>query len=223
MNNKRKQYRELAKLSVISHLTSALLSVVFSSLIMSLIFSFYLNSAADRNVDIFTGDEETLKITMIVWTLSLLVNIPLQFCAMRFYLVISRKGLAQRATMGEFFAPFTDFSLFIKGSAVFILLTLLTALGFAILSLPIYFTYCMSVFVISDNPQLSVFQALRTARRTVKGHKLTVFITVLPLVLIYFVTSILLSSLPIFGFLVPSVIQAIIFTVYAVIYNDIKQ
>ncbi|MBR6633183.1 MAG: DUF975 family protein [Clostridia bacterium] len=99
----------------------------------------------------------------------------------------------------------------------------LTVIGSVVLVFPVYFTYCMAVFVTLDKPEASVFSALRESRRMMKGHKWTAFRTTLPILAAYALVSIFLNSLYFISFFVISIVEAVFFVTLAIIYDDIRR
>lgn len=223
MKEKCKRYRDSAKLAVFSHMNSAILAVIASGLVATLINYYYQITAVDKNVNIFSGDVEVLKLTAMVALLSVFANLPLSYCAARFYLVISRKSPFERATLKELFAPFSSPALLLKGSLLMLITSFLTVIGSVVLVFPVYFTYCMAVFVTLDKPEASVFSALRESRRMMKGHKWTAFRTTLPILAAYALVSIFLNSLYFISFFVISIVEAVFFVTLAIIYDDIRR
>lgn len=225
MKEKNRAYRDSAKFAVFSHLGASIMAVILSGLMETLVMSYYMANAEQKGINIFEmnpSNIEILKVTLIVALLATIVNMPLSFCATRFYLLISRKGIAERATMKEFFAPFTDVGTIIKGTLVMLLTLLINALGVYVLVFPVYLSYCMAVFVMHDDPQVSPIKAMTLSRRMMKGHKWHTFCTVIPLLLLNFALTYLMSSLILFSFLITSIVQSVYFVTLAVIYNDLK-
>lgn len=223
MKEKCKRYRDSAKLAVFSHMNGAILAVISSGLVATIINYYYQLAAVDKNVNIFSGDIEVLKLTALVSLLSTVANLPLSYCATRFYLVISRKSPYERATLKELFAPFSSPSVLIKGSVLILINAILTLLGIAVFVFPVYFTYCMAVFVTFDKPDISPIGALRESRRIMKGHKWTAFRTALPILAVYALVSLFLNSLYFLSFFVISIVEAVFFVTLAVIYDDIRR
>ncbi len=220
MKEKRRQYRDLAKLAVFSHLGSSLIAVIFSGLVSTVINYYYQVTAENMNVDIFSPDPELYSITLAVSLASVLINLPLSFCATRFYLIISRKTISQRATMREFFAPFSQPSFLLKGCVLVLLTTVLNSLGILLLFFPVYFTFCMSVFILQDDPRISPVKALSHSMKMMKGNKWLAFCTTLPILLLELLLSPLLGS--IFFSMVVYTVQAVFYVTLAMIYNFIK-
>lgn len=223
MKERCKRYRDLAKTAVFSHLSSAILAVIFSSIVASVITTYYQYTAIEKNVDIFSADPEVLKMTLIVTLASFLINLPLSFCSTRFYLIISRKTFVERATVKEFFEPFTRPGFLLKSSLLVLLTSFLNAIGAFVLVFPVYFMYCMSAFIISDNPDISPIKALTLSRRMMKGNKWLAFRATFPILLLYSVLMGVFSSMIMFSFFVLSVIEAVFFVTLAIIYEDLKK
>lgn len=222
MKEKFKRYRDSAKLSVFLHINSAILAVITSGLVATVINYYYQVTATEKNVNIFSGDLEVLKLTALVSLMSVLANLPLSYCAARFYLIIARKAPFEKATMKELFAPFLSPSAIIKGSLLMLISSVLTLLGAVVLVFPVYFTYCMAVFITCDKPEISAFSALRESRRMMKGHKWTAFRTTLPILAVYALVSLFLNTLYFISFFVISIVEAVFFVTLAVIYDDIR-
>lgn len=223
MKRQCKRYRDSAKISVFSHLSQSVLAVILSGLVSTVIVYYYQFSAIERNVDIFSiNDPEALKTTLAVSLMALFANLPLSFCATRFYLLISRTPFHQPVRMKEFFAPFSKPSYILKGSVLVLLNTVITMLGAFVLVFPVYFAYCMAVFCMADNSEISPFKALALSRRMMRGHKWLAFRTMLPLFAVYILFTGVLSSFMFFSFLITSTVEAMIFVCTAHIYNDLR-
>ncbi len=220
MKEQCKKYRDIAKIAVFSHLGSSVVAVIFSGLVSTLINYYYQTMADELNVDIFFADPKLYGMTLAVSLVSMLVNLPLSLCATRFYLIISRKSIYTRATMREFFMPFSHPRFLLKGSFLVLMTTILNFLGFFVFFFPVYFAFCMSVFVLQDDPGMSPFKALSASCRIMKGHKWLAFRTTLPILLLEMLLTPLLGSI-IFSIII-YVIQAVFYVTLAVIYNSVR-
>ncbi len=223
MKEKRRRYRENAKFAVFSHIGGALLAVVLSGIVSTLISSYYQYTAEINNIDLYSDDIEVMKITLAVSLLSTLINLPVAFSAARFYLVISRKSPLEPATLKEFFAPFTSPAFLIKGSVLMLITSILTLLGAFVFVFPVYFMYCMSVFIISDDPSISPIKALTLSRRMMKGSKWMAFMTTLPILALYVVLTFIFSSLYFLSFFITSIVESVFFVTLAMIYEDLRR
>lgn len=222
MKEQRKKLRDLAKMSVFSHMYQAIFAVIMSGFVSTIVLFVYQYNAIEKNVDIFSATPEQALVTLIVTALAALANLPLSFCANRFYLILSRKPHFERATARELFYPFTDPKMIFRGSLIVVFQSLLCVLGVFVLVFPVYFTYCMAIFAFYDNPSLSVFGALKESRRVMKGRKWQAFLTCLPVLLLYLVLNVAFSGFYFLSFFISAIFEALFFVLLAHIYNANK-
>ncbi len=240
MKEKCKRYRDLAKMAVFSHFNSSLIAFISLSFVSTLIMRYYQMTAVEKNVDIFAP--ESKAITLLVLAFAMLINLPLEFCATRFFLIISRKSRFERATVKELFYPFSSAKLLIKGSFIQLIINVFLYIGLVIslvlvqrniylslLALPVllltlfvYLTYCMSAFVISDNITFSPIKAMRVSRQMMKKNRWLVVRTMIPVIAVYALATLVLSSLFFFSYFILMTIYSVMFVTLAVIYDDKK-
>lgn len=224
-SSERKAYRDKAKESVFSHISFALWAVICSDFVVTLITSYLSAMAVEKNINIYSQEVDIFIIRFVVTILAGLVNLPLAFCARRAYLVISRASIMEPLSFGNLFVPFGSVGFLLKGSLVLLLNELLVFLGcfgLLVLAIPVSYAYSMSVFVLADNPEISPIKALSMSRRMMKGKKWGTFLTVLPLTALSVAVSMLLGRFPLLATFITSVIMAIEYVAFAIIYDEIK-
>lgn len=224
-NTQRKMYRDTAKNTVFSHIAFAVWAVICSDFVITLVTGVYSAMAIQKNINILSLDIKTLSITMLVTFLAEFVNYPLAFCARRGFLLLSRTNQMEQIPSGEIFAPFMSVDFLLKGSLILFLnslLVYLACIGFFVIILPIQYAYCMAAFIFVDDPSISPIKALTLSRRMMRGNKWGTFLTILPITLLQWAVTVLLSGVPLFATLITSVLQAIQFVTIAVVYNDLK-
>lgn len=223
MNFERKRLRDNARFQVFGHLSKVLVSYVLSYIISNAVIYNMQLVAQDKNVELFTGDIKTLGIIYLTLVLALLINMPLSFCAQRFYLIISRESPFQTIPLKRFFEPFATPALLLKGTLLLIVISILNTLGVFVLVLPVYLAFSAAVFYLSDNPEISVFEALKRSAKMMRGKKFFAFMTLLPLFGLNIAAWVFLSSLYFVYFFVSSILQVMIFVVLALIYDKNKK
>lgn len=223
MNLNSKTLRAEARFQVFAHLSKGILAYILSGLITTLIVYNIQITAVSKNVSLIPDTAEKALIIYSVLFLALIANLPLTFCAERFYLLISRQTPLEPISLKCFFEPFEKPSLFFKGSLLVLLVSVMNVLGIFVLVFPVYLAFGLSVFHLSDNPEISVFEAMKRSAKTMKGKKMFAFKTLLPLWCTMAVFSYLLSSLYFVSFFVTSVIEIMIFVVLALIYEKSRQ
>lgn len=223
MNLNSKRLRDEAKFQVFAHLSKGMLAYVLSGLITTLIVYNIQITATTKNVSLIPDTLEKALIIYSVLFLAALANLPLTFCAERFYLLISRHTPLESIPLKSFFEPFEKPSLFLKGSLLILLVSVMNVLGVFVLVVPVYLAFGLSVFHLSDAPEISVFEAMKRSAKTMKGKKMFAFKTLLPLWFTKALVSYFLSSLYFISFFVTSVIEIMIFVVLAMIYDKSRQ
>ncbi len=223
MKLERKRLRDEARFQVFAHLSKGLIAYVLSGIISTAVIYNMQLTASTHNVELFTTNMKTLGIVYLTLILASVINMPLAFCAQRFYLLISRESPLNSIPIKRFFEPFGTPALLLKGAVLLIVISILEIFGIFVLVFPVYLAFSMSVFFLSDNPEISVFEALKRSAKMMRGKKMEVFLTILPLMGTYLFVNFFFSSLYFISFFITSVIQIMLFVVLAMIYDKNKQ
>ena len=222
MKLQRKRQRDEARFQVFAHLTKALVAYVLSGIISTAVIYNMQITAKTHNVELFTANLKTLGIVYLTLVLASVINMPLAFCAERFYLLISRQSPLETIPLKRFFEPFGTPALLFKGAFLLIVISILEIFGVFVLVFPVYLAFSTSVFFLSDNPEISVFEALKRSAKLMRGKKMEAFLTILPLMGTYLLVTYFLSALPFISFFITSIVQIMIFVVLAMIYDKNK-
>ena len=223
MKLERKRLRDEARFQVFAHLSKGLIAYVLSGIISTAVIYNMQITANARNVELFTTDIKTLGIIYFTIILASVINMPLAFCAERFYLLISRESPLSSIPIKRFFEPFSKPALLLKGAILLIVISILEIFGIFVLVFPVYLAFSMSVFFLSDNPEISIFEALKRSAKMMHGKKMEAFLTILPLMGTYLLVNFFFSSFYFISFFITSVIQIMLFVVLAMIYDKNKK
>ena len=215
-----KKIRDEAKFQVFAHLSKALLVYILSGIISTVVMYNMQITALDKNI---TFNLETAPIIYFITLVGVIINMPLSFCAQRFYLILSRQTPFEPIPLKRFFEPFEKPAFLLKGTALLLVTSILDAFGIFVLYFPVYLAFFASAFVLADNPELSVFEAMKRSATLMKGRKMFAFKTLLPLFAIYILAAVFLASFYFISFFVTSVVQIMIFVTLAMIYDKSRQ
>lgn len=223
MQEQRKEIRRVAVFKTTTNIALVLLTVMASGIVSTVVNFVYQYYAMVKGVDLdpATATPEVLLMTLAVPFISMLLNLPLTYCAWRFYLLISRSTLKERASIKSFFSPFSSVRHLVSGTAVIFIQLILTMLGSFVLIFPVYLSVCMASFVLADDPDISPFGAFKRSYLLMKGHKMEAFLTVIPIFGVYMLLMVLLSA-SFLGTLLSSVAQAVFYIALALIYNKLS-
>ncbi len=219
MNNKSKNLRDNARFLVFLNISKALTAYFLSGIISTLITYNMQVTIISKNL-FYEVTPQLLAIQFLITFLALIVNLPLSFCAQRFYLSIARNSASQPLFLRDFFTPFANPKLLVKGAFLVFLTSILNVLGIFVLIFPVYLAFSMAVFFLSDNPEISVFEALKRSAKLMKGKKWFAFKTVIPLFAVYILFNLLFASLYFISFIVTAVIEVMITVTLALIYDE---
>ncbi|MBE6700725.1 MAG: hypothetical protein E7582_02405 [Ruminococcaceae bacterium] len=217
-----RKYRESAKVQVFSHIGQIFFAVIITGLVSSLISYHFQLTAFNKNIELISGDPEMLKIALIVSALSSIVTLPLTFCLTRFYLLTSRTHIFQKIPIKAYFTPFESPSYLLKCSLLTLTLTVINCLGVFLLIFPVFLSFCMAPFIMSDNPETSVFSALKKSFKMMRGKKMMAFRASFPFLIFYLVITMFFASIPVISFIMTAAGEALFYVTLALIYNDLK-
>lgn len=217
-----KRIRDIARFQVFAHLGKAILAYILSGIITTVV-TYNINlTAMAGNINLASGNLKVSGIVLFALTAGMILELPFAFSATRFFLLISRQTPLESIPVRCFFEPFFDVKFLLKGALLVFVTGLLNTLGIFVLIIPVWLAFGTAVFHLSDNPEISVFEALKRSARMMKGKKMFAFKTLLPLFAVYLGVSLFLNSVYFISFFVLSVTQIIINVVLAVIYNENK-
>lgn len=218
MNDKSKNLRDNARFLVFLNIPKALTAYFLSGIVSTLIT--YNMQVTILNKNITSVDDELMKTIVLITFLAVLVNLPLSFCAQRFYFLVSSCSPLKPLLLREFFTPFSNPKFLLKGTLLVILTSILNVLGIFVLIFPVFLAFSMAVFFLSDNPEISVFEALKRSAKLMKGKKWFAFKTVIPLFAVYILFNLLFASLYFISFIVTAIIEIMLTVTLALIYNE---
>lgn len=115
MNLNSKRIRDEARFQVFAHLSKAILAYILSGIITTVVTYNLQLSAFTKNVSLFSNNPKVTLITLFVMLAGIILNLPLSFCAQRFYLLISRHIPLEPIPLKSFFEPFEKPRLLLKG------------------------------------------------------------------------------------------------------------
>ncbi len=218
-----KRIRDEARFQVFAHMSKAILAYILSGIITTVVVYNLQISAFSRNISLVSDNPKVVLITFFAMTAGLILNLPLSFCAQRFFLVLSTHTPMEPIPLKRFFEPFEKPKLLLKGALLVLLTSILSVLGIFVLIFPVWLAFSAAVFFLSENPEISVFEALKRSAKMMKGRKMFAFKTLLPLFLIYIGISVFLGSLYLVSFFAQTVTEIMIWVVLAIIYNENKK
>lgn len=184
--------KEHAKFAVYTHLVSAFLIVLISTAIPTIISNVvqirFFSSADFLNgfdmAQYVIDHAKEYLIAQGIILLSLVINLPFEYCLMRYFLVLSGTPAGVKCSFRVFFSGCENVRAFIKGAFVVLLCNVLSAVGIFVGYFPVYLSFCMAAFFLAVNPSWSVFKCLSESRRLMKGHKKQTFSIILEFLLL---------------------------------------
>ena len=157
----------------------------------------------------------------IIKALSYLTQVGLTAIIPIFIWIYLAEFIREKLSLKEYFAPFGNIKLIVNGAILIIVQLLLVVIGVFVLIFPVYLSFCMAPFILSDHPEMSFTKALSYSRKMMKGRKMEAFLTVIPVFGFVMVLTMLLGS-SLLGILFTSVAQAVFYLVLARVYDKIK-
>ncbi len=219
--------KEHAKFAVYTHLVSAFLIVLLSTAIPTII-SNVVQMRFFSSADLLNGFDmaqyvishaKEYLISQGIIILSLIINLPFEYCLMRYFLVLSGTPVGVKCSFRVFFSGCENVGAFIKGAFIVLLWDILSAVGVFVGFFPVYLAFCMAPFFLAVNPSWSVFKCFSESRRLMKGHKKQAFAIILEFLLLKLGAN-LLSSLGVafLSTLIDLTAHCLMYTALAVIF-----
>ena len=223
MNINPKVIRDETKFLVFAHLSKALIVYILSSIISTVIVYNMQITVLGMNTPLDYTNPKTLGLVYGIIAIAFIVNLPLTFCAHRFYLALSRHTTLEPLPLKTFFEPFMSISLFLKGSMIILLTLILEVLGIFVLIFPVWLAFFPAIFVLADDPEISLFGALKKSAKIMKGNKMIAFKTLLPFFAFYIIATLFFNSFYFLSFFVTAISQLMIYVAFAMIYDKSRQ
>lgn len=184
--------KEHAKFAVYTHLVSAFLIVLISTAIPTVI-SNVVQMRFFSSADFLNGFDmaqyvidhaKEYLISQVIILLSLVINLPFEYCLMRYFLVLSGTPAGVKCSFRVFFSGCENVGAFVKGAFVVLLWDIFSSLGVFVGFFPVYLAFCMAPFYLAVNPSWSVKKCFSESRHLMKGHKKQAFAIILEFLLL---------------------------------------
>lgn len=217
----RVQIKQQAKYAVYTHMVSCILIMILTSLFPTLVLTVMVSPLIKSMQDMasFSVTVGQSIAFCVVYLASIVLNTPFQYCAMRYFLILSGTPSNKKCSVKVYFSGTENIGSMIKGALSVILFSLLSCIGIFVGFFPVYLAFCMAPFYIAVNSEMSVFQALSKSRELMKGHKKEAFVIIAEFMIAKVIAALMMNyGMSIFPSVIDIVSSALLYTALAVIF-----
>ncbi len=216
--------KEHAKSSVYTHLFSCF-GVVAMSSAMPLAASYFAGYRIFQNTNFLSASfdaarfEKDMGIYMLIYLAVTLLNMPFQYCMMRYFFALSATAVDTPCPVRVFISGFENAGTLLKGTLAVTLVHLLSGIGIFVGYYPVFLTVCMAPYYIMIDSKITVWQAVKKSCRLMKGNKMEAFRILLEFILIRLGATLLSNvGLVVFALIMEMMSIAMLYTATAIIF-----
>ena len=229
-----------AKYAVYSHLLSCFAILIISSLLPAIVSNYvtsrlfqdvkitvdqltsYIEGTLDSSSEVYGNITVFLKeygIAQLIILFTNLINMPFQYLAMRYFLVLAGTPADKTCSFRAFFSGMEKPGALVKGAVIVLISGILSVFGIVVGYFPVYLAFCMAPFYLALSPETGVFEALSKSRKLMKRHKMEAFMILLEFI-VFILGAYLLSfaGMGIIAIFVEIMAKALLNTTLAVIF-----
>lgn len=216
--------KEHAKGSVYTHLFSCFGVVALASA-LPVIASYFASYQIFQNTNFlstsfdFVRFEKDMGIYMLIYLAVIILNMPFQYCMMRYFFALSGTAMDTPCPVKVFISGFENIGTLLKGTLAVTLIQLLSAVGIFVGYYPVFLAFCMAPYYIMLDSKITVWQALKKSRELMRGHKMEAFRILLEFILIRLAATLFSNvGLVIFALIMEMMSLAMLYTAIAIIF-----